>query len=176
VTRAQASGIQGFKRRSTVGTGLLLAAPALVAGVLLLVTHHAPAAPTALDLRTLEAAAEAHYQLPAGLLARVRRYEGDRDVIRRRRGVLMVGVYQLNMGRSWRLARFARAPAGVWIAAQLLAESREWCYTGGNPRKSEVDGKAVAGLRPRLRCPCPWARWNWGDRTALCMAIDGGET
>jgi hypothetical protein len=176
MTRAQISGVQGFRRRSTVGTGLLLAAPALVAGTLLMTTHLSPlAAPTTLDLRHLEAMAEAHYQLPSGLLARVRAYEGDKDVVRRRPAGLVCGRYQVWAGESWRLCRMARGPAGQWIAAQLLAESRASCYDGRQSDKSEVDGKAVAGLRPRLRCPCEWARWNWGDRTALCLALDGGD-
>lgn len=124
---------------------------------LALVLLPAPAltAPEPPWLAGMELAAEGHHLLPVGLLARLRRYEGNRDVVRRHRAGLVCGRYQILAHDSWRLCRMVRGPAGTWIAAQLLAESREWCAGRGR------------------RCPCPEARWNWLDRTALCAALRG---
>lgn len=129
--------------------------PIIIAALLLAPSPTATATTGRMTLPQLEALAESHHGHPAGLLARVRRYEGDTDRVYRRRGVLICGRYQVNAGQSWRLCRMARGPAGTWIAAQLLEESREWCAA--------------------RRCPCPEARWNWRDRTALCAAL-GGES
>jgi len=144
---------------------LLVLACALCLGALALAAH-AGARP---GLRTLEGLAETHYGLPVGLLARVREYEGDKNIVILRRGNLISGKYQINCGPSWLLARLARSPAAPWIAAQLLDESRAKCSRLQNQRQ-------VAGSM--RGCKCDWIFWNYNDRTALCASLagPGGET
>lgn len=136
-------------------TGVLLLALALILVALCLLpsAESAPARPSRVQL---EAMAEAYHRQPGGLLARAIAYEASGDVVRKRyrkdgSWFLVCGPFQINAGQSWRLCRMARGVAGIWIAAELLAESR---------------GKAQAGW------PCPWAAWNWGDRTAMCASLE----
>lgn len=137
-------------------TGILLVALALIIAAIRLLpaAESAPARPSRVQL---EAMAEAYHRLPRGLEARVRAYEGDRNVIRKRvrngDWYLVAGPYQLHVGKNWQYAADARGDAGPWMVARRLAKSRAWC-----------------AARPGT-CPCPWARHNWGDRTALCAAM-----
>lgn len=167
MTLAQRSQIVGYRRpRSLLPLALALLLLAVVLALSL--AAHAGAPP---GLRALEAMAEGYYGLPSGLLARVRQYEGDRDHVALRRGRLICGRYQIAaLASGWRLCRLARGPAGTWIAAQLLDESRA--------RYERECREVLAAGRTNKRCRCRWQHWNHGDRSALCTALAalGGET
>ena len=112
---------------------------------------------TALFLAFLMLLAEAWHDLPQGILARVKTYESGTEWnprTRRVNGSLICGPFQIAAWKSYRLCRMARGPAGVFIAAQLLAESRE---------------RVISKMET---AECPWAHWNYNDQTALCVALE----
>lgn len=115
----------------------------------------------ALSLAALVAAAspvEARYGLPSRLLVAVVMAEsGGRAVVSRRRscGGVDVGVAQIHVhNRDQRRVRQLLVLAtNLDRAAYLLARSRERCS------------------KPRSRCVCLEAHYNWNGRTKWCRRV-----
>ncbi|HBD19456.1 MAG TPA: hypothetical protein DC063_04780 [Arenimonas sp.] len=133
--------------------------------LVLLLAWAAPApVPLVLDARAVHRLAgplEARHQLPRGLLRAVVRCEDptwNAAVVAVRPWGCAVGLGQIAVRRCppWSVWLLTRARVNLAASAELLADSRRRCR----------DPKSRPGA-----CPCPWAHYDWGDRTRWCRRV-----